>query len=69
MTKDKQLVIHTSRVIYNDTLYEQVYNFKRNYSHFIGYDSKNNELYPVELIENGNIKYLPILSMCCTSIT
>ncbi len=57
---DKQTIIHTSKVIYNGTLYEQVYQPERNLSYYVGWDKAKNEPIPRDFIEFNNIKYLPI---------
>ena len=57
---DKQQIKMTSTVIYNNTLYEQVYDIKKNISYYIGWDEQKQETIPIDSIENGNIKYLPI---------
>lgn len=58
---DKQQIFFSSKVIYNDALYEQVYEPKRNLSYYVGWDEKRNETIPIDFIDNGNIKYLPII--------
>ena len=57
---DKQQIKMTSTVIYNNTLYEQVYDIKKNISYYIGWDEQKQETIPIDSIENGNIKYLQI---------
>jgi len=57
---EKQQTILTSKVIYNDVLYEQVYDPKRNFSYYVGWDKNKNETIPVDYIEFNNIKYIPI---------
>ncbi|MHA1971381.1 MAG: hypothetical protein ACTSW1_00225 [Candidatus Hodarchaeales archaeon] len=59
--KEKQEIVETSKVVYNDTLYEQVYNPKRKHSYYIGWDKQKKQTIPIEYIEDiGNIKYIPI---------
>jgi len=58
---DKQQIAMTSKVIYNDILYEQVYDPEKNLSYYIGWDDKKNETIPINYLEFNGIKYLPIL--------
>lgn len=60
MDKDKTPTVLKSMVIYNNTLYEQVYLPDRNQSYYIGWDDKKNEPIPRDYLEFGNMKYLPI---------
>lgn len=60
MDQDKTPTLLRSKVIYNDTLYEQVYQPDRNRSYYVGWDEKRNEPIPMEQLEFGNRKYLPI---------
>jgi hypothetical protein len=60
MAEDKQEIKETSKVIYNDTLYEQIYDPKMRTSYYLGWDSKEEETRIVDFIEDGKTKYLPI---------
>ena len=57
---DKKQTMMTSKVIYNKTLYEQVYDPERNHSYYLGWDKQKQETIPMEYIEDINITYLPI---------
>ena len=57
---DKQQTVLASKVIHNNILYEQVYDPKKNFSHYIGWDNDRNETIPINDILNGNRKYIPI---------
>ena len=57
---DKQEIIETSKVLYGDTLYEQVYNPKRKTSMYLGWDTQKKETIPMDYIEDGSRKYIPI---------
>ena len=56
----KQEIIETSKVIYNNNLYEQVYNPKNKTSHYVGWDALKQEPILLNDIEDGNRKYIPI---------
>ena len=56
----KEEIIEVSKVIYNDTLYEQVYYPKQKTTHYVGWDSDKKETIPLDDIVDGNRKYIPI---------
>jgi len=58
---DKQQTMITSKVIYNDRLFEQIYEPKRNLSYYISWDESKNDIVPMDYIEDSSIKYLPIV--------
>jgi len=60
MTTKKEQIIETSKVIYGDILYEQIYDPKQKTSHYLGWDEKEQELITEEFIEHTPRKYLPI---------
>jgi len=53
--------IFVSKVIYEDILFEQVYNKKTKTSMYVGLDERNDQIIEKDFIEENNIKYLPIL--------
>jgi hypothetical protein len=58
---DKQKIIETSKLLYHDILYEQVYDPKTKQSYYLGWDKQKQETIPMDFIENGPVKYLPII--------
>ncbi len=58
---EKQEIIETSKIIYHDNLYEQIYNPKRKTSYYLGWDKRKEEIIEhIDYIEDGFRKYLPI---------
>jgi len=57
---DRKPVLNLSSVIYNGTLYEQVYNPKTSQSSFIGWDTNKQELIAIDYLEDSDFKYAPI---------
>ena len=60
MAKQREEIIETSKVIYGDILYEQIYNPKHKTSQYVGWDEKEQELLTLDVIEHSPRKYLPI---------
>jgi len=58
--KSKEEIIETSKLLYGITLYEQIYKPKQKLSYYLGWDAEKQETIPMEYIEDGNRKYLPI---------
>jgi hypothetical protein len=58
MNQDRQIVKNTSKRLYNNVLYEQIYDKQRNTSYFLGlYEDKK---ILVDYIEDNNIRYDPV---------
>lgn len=60
MAKDKQEIKEVSKIVYNDTLYEQVYDPKTKQSYYIGWDKQKQEPVFADEIIHDPIKYIPI---------
>ncbi|MBU0498190.1 MAG: hypothetical protein KKC68_04355, partial [Candidatus Thermoplasmatota archaeon] len=60
--KDKQPIIETSKIqLYDDVLYEQIYDPKLKTCYFCRYEPTTKETIIEPSIENNGIKYLPII--------
>ena len=57
---EKKPTIVTSKVIYNDQLYEQVYNQKSKKTSYVTYLKKEKEIVYIDQLEDSYFKYIPI---------
>jgi len=53
-------IMQTSKTIYNDQLYEQIYNQKTKQTNYVTYERNTNEVIFLDFLEDSFIKYIPI---------
>ncbi len=59
MTDDALPLIRTSKILYHDVLYEQVYNPTTKKTNYLGWDTKKQDTIPIDYIEDGVYRYIP----------
>lgn len=57
---DTKKINETSKVVYNGTLYEQVYDPIKKTTYYLGWDKQKQETIPMDFIEETTVKYIPI---------
>jgi len=58
--KPKEEIIETSKVLYGEILYEQIYDSERKTSYYLGWDSTEEKIIKLEYIDHAPRKYIPI---------